>query len=145
MIVTAVATERDVAHIADVKRAYANTNVHKIERITIMPFHTALDKTDAAHQLARIIKLALSDILVRCDDQCFDGLEAPTWVPVWELPLRKFIQKVITPDKTSTSDLTNTFDDFFRQVKRSLLSDASDPYTFKLLLHLISTHFGARP
>ena len=85
--VTAVAEERDAAHITAVTRAYANTNAHKIERVTTMPFHTALDETNAAHQLARSIKLALSDILVRCDDQYFDGPGPPTWVPGWELPL----------------------------------------------------------
>ena len=41
---TAVAAEPDAAHIAAVKRAYyANTNVHKIERVVTMPFDTALD------------------------------------------------------------------------------------------------------
>ena len=79
--VTAVAAELDSAHIAAVKRAYANTNVHKIERVTTMPSHTVLDKTDVAHQLARSITLALSDILVRCDHQCFDGLEHPPGSP----------------------------------------------------------------
>ena len=108
--VATVAVECDAAHVTAVKRAYANTNVHKIECVTTMPFPTTLDKTDAAHQLARSIKLALAAILVRCDDQCFDGLEATTW---WEIPLKKRIQKAIAPDKLSTSDLTNTFDDLF--------------------------------
>ena len=42
MTVRAVAAERDAAHIAAMKRAYANTNVHKIELVTTMPFHTAV-------------------------------------------------------------------------------------------------------
>ena len=79
--VTAAAAERDAAHIAVVKRACANTKVHKIERVTTMPFHTAIDKMDAAHQLARSIKLALSDILVRCDDQCLTGWKHPPGSP----------------------------------------------------------------
>ena len=107
--VTAVAAECD----AGVKRDYASTNVHKMERVTTTRFHTAVDKTDAAHQLARSIKLAIGDILVRCDHQCFDGLETTTWVPRWKLPLRKCTQKALTPDKPSTFDVTNTFDDFF--------------------------------
>ena len=39
--VTAVTVERDTTHVAAVKRAYANTNVHKIERVTTTPFQTA--------------------------------------------------------------------------------------------------------
>ena len=70
----------------------------KIESVTFIPFHTALDKTDAAHQLARRVKLALTDILVRCADKCFNDLEATSWVVGWELPLGKCTQKAITPD-----------------------------------------------
>ena len=67
--VTAVAAKRDATHIAAVKHAYTNTNVNKIKLVTTMPFHTALDKTDVAHQLARHIRIALPDIRMRCDDQ----------------------------------------------------------------------------
>ena len=48
--VEAVSAECDAAHFAAAKRAYDSTNVHEIERVTTMPFHTALDKTDVAHQ-----------------------------------------------------------------------------------------------
>ena len=78
--VTDIAAEGDAAHDAAVKRAYANINAQKIERVTPMPFHAALDKTDAAHQLARSVKLAAADILVQCDDKCFYGLGSKSWV-----------------------------------------------------------------
>ena len=38
----AVTAERDAAHVIAVKRAYANTNVHKIQRVTTLPFHRTL-------------------------------------------------------------------------------------------------------
>ena len=139
--VAAVAVECNAAHVAAVKRTYANVNVHKIERVPSKPFHTALDRTNAAHQLVRSIKLALADILVRCDDKCFDGLEAIAWVAGWELPLRKCIQKAITTDKPSTFDLTNTFDDSFRQGKQGFQNGASGLDTFKMLLRLVSALF----
>ena len=106
-----------------------------------MPFHKALDETDAAHQLGRTIKRSLIDIIARCDDQCSDVLGTPTGVPRWERLFRKCIHRAITPDKRSNFDITYIFHDFFRKVKRSLLGGAGDPDTFMLLLRLISTLF----
>ena len=40
--VAAIAAESNAAHVAAVKRPYANVNVHKIERVTSMPFHLSL-------------------------------------------------------------------------------------------------------
>ena len=73
-----------------------------------MPFHAALDNTDAAHQLTRSVKVAAADILVRCDDKCFDGLDLKSWILGWELPLRECVQRAIAPDKPSTSLTTST-------------------------------------
>ena len=72
----------------------------------------------------------------------FGGLGSQSWVPGWELLLRKCVQRAITPDKPSTFDLTQHLRQLFsRQVKRSLLKGASGPDAFKLLLCLISSHF----
>ena len=69
--------------------------------------------TKPTHQLTRSVKVAAADIPVRCEDKCFDGLDSKSWVTGWELPLRKSVQRVFTPDKPSTFDLTNTFRRFF--------------------------------
>ena len=39
--------------------------------------------------------------VVQCDDKCCDGLDFEPGVLGWELPLRKCVQRAITPDKTS--------------------------------------------
>ena len=93
--VATAATESDADLAAAVKSAYANINAHKIERITPKPFHAALDKTDAAKQLTRSVKLAAPHILVRCDDRCLDGLDSECRVSGWELPPRKCVQRTI--------------------------------------------------
>ena len=31
------------------------------------------------------------------DDRCTDGLNSPSWVPGWEIPLHKAFMRAITP------------------------------------------------
>ena len=49
--------------------------------------------------------------------------------------------KAIVAERTSASDLTAVFDDFFAQVNRSLDAHSSGPEAFNQLLWLISSHF----
>ena len=49
--------------------------------------------------------------------------------------------KAIVAERTSASDLTAVFDDFFAQVNRSLDAHASGPEAFNQLLWLISSNF----
>ena len=61
------------------------------------------------------------------DDRCTEGLNSPSWVPGWELPLHKAFMRAITPDWPSTADMTTSIDEFFRQVSRDVEEGASGP------------------
>ena len=54
----------------------------------------------------------MTEMLMRSDDRCFEGLKSPAWVPGWDLPLRKAFVREITPDKPSTADMTTLIDNF---------------------------------
>ena len=75
------------------------------------------------------------------DDRCTAGLNSPSRVPGWELPLHKAFMRAITPDKPSTADMTALIDEFFRQVSRDVEEGASRPEAFNLLLRRLMTHF----
>ena len=83
----------------------------------------------------------MTEILMRSDDRCTEGLISPSWVPGWELPLHKAFMHAITPDKPSTADMTTLIDEFFRQVSRDVEEGASGPEAFTLLLRRLMTHF----
>ncbi|CAN0580470.1 unnamed protein product, partial [Laminaria digitata] len=61
--IDSVSVSRDSAYIAAVKRAYKQINLRKVDRVTPMPFSATANRTDAAQQLTRSIKRALTDIL----------------------------------------------------------------------------------
>lgn len=63
---------RESAHVAAVKRAYV--------------FRASLNRADAAQQLTRSAKLAFSDILLLCHDQCVNGFTADCWMHTWLRP-----------------------------------------------------------
>ena len=77
---------------------------------------------------------------MRCDDRCTKGLQTPTWVPGWDVPLRKAFMRAITPVKPSTADMTNLIDDFFGQVSRALKEGAFGPEAFTPLVCQLTTH-----
>ena len=83
----------------------------------------------------------MSEILMRSDDRCTEGLRSPTWVPGWDLPLHQAFMRGITPVKPSTADMTTLIHDVFGQVSRALKERASDPEAFTLLLRQLTTHF----
>ena len=83
----------------------------------------------------------MTQILMRSDDRCTAGLNSPSWVPGWELPLHKAFMCAITPDKPSTADMTTLIDECFRQVSRDVEEGASGPEAFNLLLRRLMTHF----
>ena len=71
-----------------------------------------------------------------------DSLKSPSWVPGWDLPLHKAFMRAITPDKPSTTDMTTSIDECFRQVSRDVEEGASGPDAFTLLLRRLMTHFN---
>ena len=75
------------------------------------------------------------------DDRCTDGLNSPSWVPGWEIPLHKAFMRAITPDQPSTADMTTLIDEIFRQVPRDVEEGAPGGEAFTLLLSRLMTHF----
>ena len=79
----------------------------------------------------------MTEILMRSDDRCTAGLNSPSWVPGWYLPLLEAFMLAITPDKPSTADMTTLIDECFRQVSRHVEEGASGPEAFNLLLRRV--------
>ena len=131
----------DASHEASVRRAYVTLGLRELARTATLPFPTSVNKAAGAQQLTRSVKAAMSEVLMRSDDRCTEGLKSPTWVPAWDLPLHKAFRRAITPDKPSTADMTTLIDDFFRKVSRDVEEGASGPEAFSLLLHRLMTHF----
>ena len=85
----------------------------------------------------------MTEMLMRSDDRCTEGLKSPTWVPGWDLLLHKAFMRAITPEP-STADMTTLIDDSFRQVSRDIEEGASGPEAFNLQLRRLMTHFRPR-
>ena len=83
----------------------------------------------------------MSDILMRCDNRCTEGVRSPTWVPGWDHPLHMAFTCVLTPDEPATVRITTLTDDLFRQVSRAMAGGVSGPEAFTLLSRLLMTHF----
>ena len=83
----------------------------------------------------------MTDILMRCDDRCREGVRAPTRAPGWIHPLHLAFNRAITPDRPMTARMTTLSDGFFGQVSRALDGGASRPGAITLLLRLLVTHF----
>ena len=130
----------DARHEASVRRAYITLGLKEVARIATLPLPASVNKAAGA-QLTRSVKAAMTEILMRSDDRCTAGLNSPSWVPGWELPLHKAFMRAITPDKLSTADMTTLIDEFFRQVSRDVEDGASGPEAFTLLLRPLMTHF----
>ena len=71
----------DVRHQASVRHAYVTLGLKNVARIATLPFPTSANKAAGAQQLTRSVKAAMSEILMRSDDRCTDGIKSPTWVP----------------------------------------------------------------
>ena len=131
----------DARHETSVRRAYVTLGLKEVARIATLPFPASVNKAAGAQQLTRSVKAAMTEMLMRCDDRCIAGLKTPSWVPGWDLPLHKAFMRAITPDKTSTADMTTLIDEFFRQVSRDVEEGASGPEAFTILLRRLMTHF----
>ena len=51
-------------YMAAVKRHFIIIDFRKVERVVLVPFSSAANRTDAVQQLTRNVKRALADILV---------------------------------------------------------------------------------
>ena len=69
-----------------VRRAYVKLSYKDVSRISVLPFTASLNKSDGTQQLTRSVRSAMTDILMRCDDRCQEGVRAPTCVPVGSTP-----------------------------------------------------------
>ena len=139
-IATAVATAE--ATLDDsVRRAYVKLSYKDVSSISVLPFPAFLNKSDGTQQLTRSVRSAMSDMPMRCDDRCTEGVRAPAWVTGWTHPLKLAFNRSITPDKPTTARMTTLTDDFFGQVSRAIHTGASGSEAFTLLLRLLVTHF----
>ena len=84
-----------------VRRAYVKLSHKDVSRISVLPFPASLNKSDGTQQLTRSVRSAMTDVLMRCDDRCQEGVRAPTRVPGWIHPLRLAFNRAITPDRCS--------------------------------------------
>ena len=112
-----------------------------MSRISVLPFPASLNKANGAQQLTRSVTSAMSDILMRSGDLCTEGLRSPTWVPGWDLSLKKAFMRAITPDNSVTANITTLIDDFFGHVLRATKGGATGPEAFTFLLHLLTMQF----
>ena len=97
-------------------RAYVKHSYKDVSRLSVLPFPVSLHKSDGTQQLTRSVRSAMTDILMRCDDRCQEGVRAPTWVPGWIHPLRLVFNRAITPNRPTTARITTLIDDSFGQV-----------------------------
>ena len=101
----------DARDDASVRRAYVMLGLKDVARISTLPFPASVSKAAGAQQLTRSVKAAMSEILMRSDDRCTEGLRSPTWLPGSDLPLHKAFMRAITPEKPSTADMTTLIDE----------------------------------
>ena len=66
-----------------VRRAYVELSYKDVSRISVLRFPASLNKADGTQQLTRSIGSAMTDVHMRSDDRCQEGVRAPTWVPDW--------------------------------------------------------------
>ena len=67
----------DARHDASVCRAYVTPGLKDIARISTLPFHASVNKAAGTQQLTRSAKAAMSEIFMRSDDRCNEGLKSP--------------------------------------------------------------------
>ena len=128
-------------HTADVQRAYKHLGLKDISRISVLPFPSSINPSDAMQQLPRSVKASTSDIRMMCNDDIHEGLSSTDWIRGWEYPLKKSFAHAIAPDKPTTAPLTTLMDDCFGQVSRALAAGSTGPDAFTILLRLLSNHF----
>ena len=68
----------DVRHEVSVRRVYVTLDLKDVARIATRPFPPAVNKAAGAQQLTRSVKAAMTEILMRSDDRCTEGLESPS-------------------------------------------------------------------
>ena len=72
----------DARHEATVHHEYVTLGLQDVARISALPFPDCIDKTAGAQQRTRSVKAVTSEILMRSDDRCTEGLRSPTWYQV---------------------------------------------------------------
>ena len=61
-----------------VRQAYVKLSYKDVSHISVLPFPAYLNKFDGTQQVTRSVRSAMTDILMRCDDRCQEGVRAPT-------------------------------------------------------------------
>ena len=70
-----------IRHRGD-RLVYVMLALKDVARISVLPFPAYLNKSNGAQQLTRSVKAAMSDIFMRCDDRCTEGVRSPLGYPV---------------------------------------------------------------
>ena len=68
----------DARHEATVHHEYVTLGLQDVARISALPFPASVNKAAGAQHLHGSVKAASSEILMRCDDRCTEGLQTPT-------------------------------------------------------------------
>ena len=76
-IATADATA-DARHQSSVRRAYVTIGLKYVARISALPFTDSINKAADAQQPTRSVKAVTSEIIMRSDNRCTEGLRSPT-------------------------------------------------------------------
>ena len=68
----------DSRHQASVRRAYVTIDLKYVARISALPFTDSINKAADAQQPTRSVKAVTSEIIMRSDNRCTEGLRSPT-------------------------------------------------------------------
>ena len=68
---------------AEVKQAYKRLGLKDIARISVLPFASSANPSDAAQQLTRSVEASASNILMICNDDSHEGLSDTNWISGW--------------------------------------------------------------
>ena len=67
-------------HVTSVRHPYVTVSHKDVSGISVLPFPASRNKADGVQQLTRSVKSAMSDIPMRSDELCTEGLQSPKWV-----------------------------------------------------------------
>ena len=102
--ITAADVAADARHEVSVRRAYVTVGSKEVARIVTLPFPASINKVAGAQQLTRSVEGAMTEILMRSDDRCIEGLKSPSWVSAGTSPCikRSCVQSSLTSPRPPT-------------------------------------------
>ncbi|MEP2272376.1 MAG: hypothetical protein ABJI23_13850, partial [Marinobacter sp.] len=112
-----------------------------ISRISVLPFPSSINPSDAGQQLTSSVKASASDMLMMCNDDSHEGFSSADWIPGWEYPLKNSFRRAIARDKPTTAPLSTLMNDVSGQISRALAAGSAGSEAFTLVVRFISNHF----